>query len=243
MENTIGNPEIGLKVEAKVRTTPEINKLFLPGEMGVILDWEVRDTKTGELAIDPKTGLPVQGIKKSESFVRQFFDLLIVHFAGEYATGFRQIKDTSNVMRDICVDTLDFACNALTASVLSGIIVGGGVAAPTPTINDYVIASPIAHGVGAGNLQYGAVTFGLPASDTTTSQFTITRNFANGSGNPITVYAIALYVKGIDARANDYPGVGPVTYYFMTIYDGIGGGITVANGQTLTVNYRPQCVI
>ena len=76
----MGNPEVGLKVEAKIRSTDEINKLFLPGEIGAILDWEVRDTQTGEIVIDPRTGKPNVGIKKAESFVRQFMDILLVKF-------------------------------------------------------------------------------------------------------------------------------------------------------------------
>ena len=36
MENT----EVGLKLETSVRSPPEVNALFLPGEVGAILDSE-----------------------------------------------------------------------------------------------------------------------------------------------------------------------------------------------------------
>jgi hypothetical protein len=83
-------------------------------------------------------------------------------------------------------------------------------------------------------MNYGAVTWGLPTSDATTSQFTITRNIANVSGGPVTVNEAGLYVRGSKYTSH---------YYFMTIRDVIGGGIVVPNGQTLTVNYRIQGVI
>jgi hypothetical protein len=85
-------------------------------------------------------------------------------------------------------------------------------------------------------MQYGALTFGAPSTDNVSiAQFTITRNFANSSGASITVNEIGLYVQSY--KLNGGPqGVG----YFMTIHDVISGGIAVPNGQTLTVNYRPQ---
>jgi len=113
------------------------------------------------------------------------------------------------------------------ASVLFGIIIGTGVTAPD--ITDDSIETLIAH----ATMNYGAVTFGLPSSDATTSQLTITRNFSNVSGGAVVVNEIALYCRGYDGAAR----------YFCIIHDVIGGGISVPNGQTLTVNYRPQAVV
>jgi len=84
------------------------------------------------------------------------------------------------------------------------------------------------------------VAYGLPASDATTSSFTITRNFANASGNPITVSEIGLYIKAQEGR---FDGSARQTRIFMTIRDVLAGGIAVPNGETLTVNYRFQCVV
>jgi len=83
--------KIDLAVEAKVRTTDEINKLFLPGEVGCVLDWEVRDTKSGEL-------IPSH-IRKAESFTRQFFDLLLIKFQGAMAFPQYQIRDINNTLQ------------------------------------------------------------------------------------------------------------------------------------------------
>jgi len=241
----MGNPEVGLKVEAKIRSTDEINKLFLPGEIGAILDWEVRDTQTGEIVIDPRTGKPNVGIKKAESFVRQFMDILLVKFLNLPLKEYLLITDITGAAREITNHALDFNSNGGVGIVTRGIIVGAGIAAPTPTITDYVLANPIAHDSGAhgaGTLQYGSSSFAAPTSDATTSQFTITRGFSNATAGAITVYEIGLYVDACQQQKIDGPTT--LTFYnFMTIHDGVPGGIVVGVGQTLTVNYRPQCVI
>jgi hypothetical protein len=121
--------------------------------------------------------------------------------------------------------------DALADDFTYGVVVGTGVGAPT--INDYQLGTIISHGSGAGELQYSAVTWGAPASDATTSQMTITRNFANASGGDITVNEIGLYMKSYDGANR----------YFCVIRDKIDGGITVPDGQTLTINYRLQATI
>ena len=229
----MGKTEIGMKVEPRVRTTDEIRRQFVEGELGAVLDWQVRDIKTGKITS--------HGIKKAESFVRQFLDLLLVKFINSGPAGFIQIKDIGGVYRDIANTSLNFSTNAPTSNVSYGIIVGTGNTAPT--ITDYVIQTIIAHGSGAGQMQYGGVTYGLPASDSTTSQFTITRNFANASVGSITVNEIALYVRALSASLALNLLSTPTTHYFMTIRDVIGVGINVTNGQTLTVNYRPQVIV
>ncbi len=225
--------KIGLKVEAKVRTTPEINKLFLPGELGAVLDWQVRDSKSGEIVRE--------GIKKAESFTRQFFDLLLVKFLNIPALSPISIRDTGGNYQEICNGTVIFATDALAGDSNFGIVVGTGAVAPT--ISDYVLGALIAHGAGAGQLQYSIGTWGAPASDATTSQFTITRNFANASGGGITVNEIGLYVKAPTGAPWLASSGSNTIRYFMTIRDVIAGGILVGNGQTLTINYRPQTVI
>ena len=175
---------------------------------------------------------------KSESFVRQFLDLLIVQMENIPFVQPLDICDTGNIIRQMAFGKTTFAANAPTGDAIFGIVSGTGNTAPT--ISDYALQTQIAHGNGAGQLQYGNVAFGLPASDDTTSSFTITRNFANASGNPITVNEIGLYVKAQEGR---YDSGSRQTRYFMTIRDVLVGGIAVPNGETLTVNYRFQCVV
>ena len=213
--------QVKAKPELKVIKEEEIPHLLIPGEVGAILELIVRD-KRGKIT--------EKRVLKSESFVRQFLELLWIQTNQIGPTTPYSMRNTANVLKSVYNYFSSFRCDAGSGIVTHGIIVGTGTLAPT--INDYALQTPIAHGTAASQLQYSAVTFGAPASDATTSQFTITRNFANGSGAAITVNEIALYVRGYDGADQ----------YFMVIRDVISGGIAVPNGQTLTVNYREQAV-
>jgi hypothetical protein len=184
---------------------------------------------------DPKNGLITEhrGPMKSESFVKQFLQLLFVKFAQPSVNNpVLLVKDTGNTDRSICETVASgstFMAHAAITDVLFGIIIGTGNTAPT--ITDYKIETIIPH----ATMNYSAMTFGTPAADATTSQITLTRLFSNVSGGPVTVNEAALYVRCYDTT--------PTQRYFMIIRDVIAGGISVPNGQTLTVNYRPQAVI
>ena len=216
--------EIKAKSELEVIEPGKIKSLLMPGEVGATIELIVKD-KEGKITDH-------RGPMRSRSFVRQFLELLWIQALQIGETSGYSVRDTGNVVRTINESAYTFACDAAIGAVTTGVIVGTGNTAAT--ISDYNIGTLIAHGVAAGQLQYGAVTFGAPASDATTSRFTITRDFANGSGGAITVNEIGLYVEGF---------VYSTTYYFMTIRDVIGGGIAIPNGQTLTVNYQPQAAI
>jgi hypothetical protein len=228
---------IGLDLEAKVRSTDEINKQFLPGEVGCVLDWEVKDTLTGEVV--------ESRIKKAESFTRQFFDLLLTKFWNIPFKESLLITDITGVSREITNSHLNLSTNAGAGTVTYGIVVG--LSSNAVHITDYALNSPIAHDSGAhgvNTLQYSIVTYGAPASDPTTSQFTITRNFANATAGGVNVQEIGLYARGLNSNFlwSEVNAGAATYYYFMTIHD-VTGGITVGVGQTLTVNYRPQCVV
>ena len=211
------------KPEAKVIREEEIPRLLVPGEMGAGLELIVKD-KDGKVT--------EKRVMKSESFVRQFMELLFIAFTSNWKQNRYSIRDTGNVVRYVYKDRdSHLRCDAGAGAVTNGVVVGTGTVAPT--IDDYALGAIIAHGTGAGQLQYSAMTFGAPASDATTSQFTLTRDFANGSGGAITVNEIGLFVQAYDDAYQ----------YFMTIRDVIAGGISVPNGQTLTVNYRIQAVV
>lgn len=203
----------------------EIPHLLGEGEVGAVLELTVFDPRSGRVTERRRM--------KSESFVRQFIDILWIqmgHIAPDLGA---LVTDIGGVPWWMPNNLQNFQCNAGLGDVNNGPVVGtSGVA---PLVSDFALQSLIGHGVGAGQLQYSAVTFGAPASDAVTSQFTITRDFANGSGNQITVNEIGLYVN----MARGSAGV----LGFMTIRDVIGGGIAVPNGQTLTVNYRIQATV
>ncbi|MBA7615793.1 hypothetical protein ES703_23079 [subsurface metagenome] len=215
--------QVKVKPELKIIREEKIPHLLVPGEMGAVLELLVKD-KDGKVT-DHR-------VMRSKSFVRQFLELLWIQAFQIASIAPYSVRDTGNTLQAICQGAYTFACNALADDETLGIIVGVGTTAPD--IDDYKIETIINTGGVGGQLNYGGVTYGAPASDATTSQFTITRDFSNASGAEITVNEIALYVK-----AHKYD----TDYYFMIIRDVIGGGVAVPNGQTLTVNYREQAVI
>ena len=167
--------------------------------------------------------------RKCKSFTRNFSYLVFASFGFGYVTA----VDTSNVttastMRGITNGGVYiFKVTTGTSGITtSGVLVGTG--STTPTINDYAMETLIAHGTSAGELQYGATTVGSPSATANTATFRTTRIFTNGSGGSITVEEIGLvcYTGVIDGAS----------YYFLIIHD-VTGGVAVADGQSLTINY------
>jgi hypothetical protein len=194
-----------------------------------------------ELTVKKKDGtIREHRVQKAESFVRQFLDLLMMQAAMANEMSYHEIRDVGNTLRAIAFSGLTFATDAVANDDTYGVMVGTGNTAPT--IDDYALEAKIDDGVGAGELQYGGVTYGLPTSSATESHFTITRDFSNASGGGITVEEIGIYVKAMAAwivQYNDRTSGAP-DLIFMTIRDVIGGGIAIPDGETLTVNYRLQ---
>jgi hypothetical protein len=227
-----------IKCDGAIGLHEPAKELFQPGEIGVVLEWQIKraDGRVRE-----------QRIKKGESYVRQFLDLLLVQMQGITEVSPLSLVDTLGLEKEIAQSSLNFECAAATNIDSYGIVVGTG--SNLPGIGDNALENQIVHGAGPGQLQYGGVAFGLPTSNLNTSHFTVTRDFANASGETIVVYEIGLYVKGdmpvlqpgTTDRGNDSSR--PTASYFCTIRDVILPGINVLNGETLTVNYRQQCVI
>ncbi len=168
--------------------------------------------------------------------------------------------DTSDAYRmlETCPDGNNWASGvSIALDVLAGAgTVTYGIRAGTgntpATIDDYALETPIAEGTGAGQLSHGGVTFGIPAADATVSQFTITRNLANGSGGAIIVKEVGLYCRCYSYDIGDYAGgTYPFIYsggsrqtrYFAIIRDVLAVPKSIPDGQTLTINYRPQVTL
>ncbi len=214
---------------ASGRKTLTVDKSIIqPGEMAATIEWFVTDQNGIVTQHQPP--------KKSESYVQQFIQCLYAMAIGQPLTQPILLVDTAGVTYGARAQYSLLTATGLINIATRSIVVGSGNTAPT--ITDFQLQTQIAHGVGAGQLQYSATTFAAPAADATTAQFTITRNFANGSGGAVVVNEIGLYVLGKVSGA----GAGPTDRFFMIIRDVIGGGISIPNGQTLTVNYRPQVV-
>jgi hypothetical protein len=217
---------IGAKPCMKVIKDTDIKTLLEPGELGAMLDWKVTDPKTGKITLE--------GTKKSESFLQQFLQLLMALFLNASAEDkVTNVRDTGNSVRAINIGyntyfNRIFLSDAIAGVVDIGIIIGTGSTAPT--ITDYVIETIIPH----ATMNYSAMNFAHPTADATTSQFTMTRNFSNVSGGDVTVNEVGLYSQAYEDAT---------VRYFMVIRDVIAAGITVPNGQTLTINYRLQAVV
>ena len=218
------------KVEVEVQPELKIIRKQIPhilqaGEVGAVLELQVRD-EDGRVT--------EKRVLKSESFVRQFLEFLWVQMQwlpGVGATSIRSLNDAYEA--SVWGEFKNLDANAGIGVTGRGILVGTGTTAPA--VDDYKMETQIAHGTGAGQLEYSAVTFGAPTSDATTSQFTVTRNFANNSGGDITVNEIGLAVCSYQS--------GNAEHNQLVVRDVIAGGIAVPNGQTLTVNYRIQAVV
>lgn len=215
-----------MPLEVGVVNPQKIVTLLKPGELGAMLDWKVFDPKTGVIK--------EEHTQRSESFLQAFLQLLFVKMICSPVTDYIVITDVTPAARNIfesitAVEKGTFNAEAAAAAVTSGIIIGTGNTAPT--ISDSKIETIIPH----ATMNYSIQSFAAPAADATTSQVTLTRNFSNVSGGNVTVNEIALYCKAFDTTGT--------ARIVCIIRDVIAGGILVPNGQTLTVNYRPQAVV
>jgi hypothetical protein len=216
-----------LKVKPKLQILRKIEEIKVPpGELGAVLELLVRN-KNGEITQRQEM--------LSKSFVKQFLQIFWMQCSwpsSGYGMLPRLVKGTDGTEYYLGAYTYTWRCDAPANNDTYGVMVGTGITAPT--IDDYQMETKIAHGIGAGQMQYSAVSFGAPASDGTTSQFTITRDFANQSGGSITVREVGLIVTGYQYETG-------TTRYFLTIRDAVN--IAVPNGETLTVNYRIQATV
>ena len=222
-------PKAQLALKANNKLAIPNKTILKPGEVGATISWCVRKG-----IFDPNGEITeFQSAKRSESFVGNFMALLRGAMENTPAMVGLELTDTSNTLQLVHNNIYIFDVTSAINLDTKSIVVGTGNTAPT--ITDYALQTKIAHGAGAGQMSYSATTFAVPVSDGTTSQFTITRNFANGSGGSITVQEIGLISQVQDETQTNR--------YFLLIRDVIAGGIVVPNGQTLTVNYRPQAVV
>ena len=221
------------KVDSAIKTgqyRPDI-ETSKPGEIEAVV----------EIIVKSKEGaVKERRVMKSKSYVRHFLELLMVQMLMIPEQAPMQMQEVSGEIRDVALSCYNFAANAGIGDDGFGLVVGTGNT--VPDIDDYALESKIANGMGAGQMQYGNVAFGLPTSSGSVSHFTITRDFANASGATITVNEIGLYVKGSSAMVHEY-SQRVYTHPILVIRDVIAGGIDVANGDTLTVNYRQQAIV
>lgn len=111
-----------------------------------------------------------------------------------------------------------------------GILVGTGTGAES--FDSYNLTTKINHGVGSGQLSYGAMSNIASRSwNSVTKKLTatFTRTFTNSSGADITINEIGFFVN-LQQTANYGP--------YMLIRDLLSAPITLQNGQALTLSYN-----
>ena len=164
----------------------------------------------------------------SKSFVIGFLQLLQSKMFGTVLS----VIDTGNTARTTgYADSTYMQLGAAAGTDVTGTVVGTGTNAVN--ISDYALQTKIAHGTASGQLQYGAVTFGAPTISGSDIYFTVTRNFVNNSGDSITVNEIGMY--GMFYTSG--------TRYACLVRDVVAGGVAVADGQTLTLNYTIKITV
>jgi hypothetical protein len=161
-------------------------------------------------------------VKPANSFVRQFVEALRMLMAQASA----DIKATNEVVYTISPSSTNLRVNAGAGASDWGILVGTGTDAVT--INDYRLQTPISHGTGPGQLQYGAVSVGTVAVIPPSAEFTIARTFTNLSGADITVNEVGLAWK------HDVPAF---------LLDRSLLTFVIPNGESRTVTYKIKVTV
>lgn len=216
--------------------------IFAPGEVGGLVSYWKGDKNGNRIT-------PIY-VHKSESFLLQFLQILAAQFYGSPISpnsdvAFELVKDTagssswvSNCLRNF------YAAGAIGDTTL-GIVAGTDNTAPVFT--DNALIAEIAHGTGAGQLQYGVTGWGTPSSDAAEAHFRISRVLSNSSGGLIHVDEIgikcAFWKEGLESD-HGYPPLATAAKRALIVRDLLGvGGEDIANGQTLTINYDIKAVV
>lgn len=125
-------------------------------------------------------------------------------------------------------DARNFRFESAAGSIAPGIVVGTGTNAVD--IDDYKLQTIVAHGVGAGQLQYAimelATGYTVSGSD---AYFEIRRAVNNNSGGDITINEIGLYSLGYDG--------------YVVCIDRTLSTTTVTNGNGKVITYKFQVTV
>ena len=110
----------------------------------------------------------------------------------------------------------------------ANLIVGTGTTAVA--ITDWHLDNKIPEGTTTGKLVHNSTIISEDTSDATTAQITITRTFTNSGPSTITINEAGLEVSFGSSSAT--------TLRHLVMRDLLPGGVAVAVGKTLTINYR-----
>lgn len=139
-------------------------------------------------------------------------------------------KDITNTNRTIRKDLFGgmpfMGADAQVNDASYGIVVGTGTGAEGN--DNYALDTKIAHGAGAGQLQYHVTDHSRSAVVGINVEYQIRRTFHNASGSTVTVYEVGVYVRTDDGTGSQY-------YTYCTIRD--LNTQAILDDETLSVKY------
>ncbi len=191
------------------------------------------------IVIRDKDGKIVEdsGLIPSNSYAIAFLE----HIYGSWKDAAKSIEDTGGAARSVAKPS-GLSNNIVRHEVNSsdnddnyGIVVGTDDTVPTN--EDYALGSQIAHGTGAGQLDYGANSFVVPSIVSGNIDMTLSRSFYNGSGSSIIVKEIGIY-----CRSNVGTGAGTARYFCLA-RDVLSTPEPVGDTKTLTIQYTIRTTV
>lgn len=173
-----------------------------------------------QLTVRDKNGMVIRKtrLRRSESFVLAFLQLLQAHMTAENVT----IKDVEGSGISVPQHAYNFDCASDLGSTFRGILLGTGTTSPAN--NDHVMETLIAHGSGATELNYAATSFVVAQEVGANVDFQILRSMQNLSGNTINVTE-----AGIVGRLE-------TTKFALLVHD-VFSAVPVKDGETITATY------
>lgn len=171
------------------------------------------------------------GRKPSKCMVLQFLRVIAANFKGASIS----VKDVAGASHTIVTTGWGvggngfrqlMGLNAASDHDEYGIVAGRGTAAEAN--DDYKLETQCAQGAGANQLLHGSMGFTEATIEAGNVDYVMERAFTNGSGAGITVEEVGVYCRvwGTDMSV----------YYFCVLRD-LTGGIALANGEVLTIEY------
>ena len=174
-----------------------------------------------QLTVTDKNGKIIRKtrLRRSKSFCIAFLRAIMIHML---IHANKTIKDVLGA-DETCPPYVNMlSSNGAVGDVARGIVLGTGTT--TPDNLDYVMETLIAHGSGAGELNYAAQTDIEAQEIGANIDYQLIRSFQNLSGGTINVTEAGIYSHI------------QITKYAMIVHD-VFTAVPVGDGQTITVTY------
>jgi hypothetical protein len=176
-------------------------------------------------------------LQEGHSWTRNFYTAMYSTMAGcgggasnNYGAGYMTCKNTSAALKyssTYLCKTMDGYAGQISSAGF-GIVVGTGDTAFS--VDDYVLATPVAQGTGSGQMSYQAMTRPVPTYDTKVWTTVHSRVLNNNSGGSITIKETGLVWSGYAFEAS-------ASTFYLVERSVLSPTVDVAAGAQLTVTY------